>query len=194
PEEDFDRLKDFAERHGSIEYDYGYGKRKAEEVLMAAHQDRGFPVTTIRLPVVGGEGDPSLRYAGYCLRVGDGRPLALPDGGFPPLRHVYVGDVARTLAALPSAPHSIGQAYNLAGAEILSVRAMVASIADLMGRKVETVDIPTPALRVMGLGTAFSPFSQQAPQVPAIFKARRDLGWTPTPYMMWLEAAVRSAI
>src|SRR5678815_5195488 len=164
PEEEFDRLTDFAERPGSIEYDYGYNKRQAEQTLFAADQEHGFPVTAIRIPIVGGEGDVSLRYAAYCARVADGNPLALPDGGYAPFRHVYVGDVARTLASLPRLRGSIGQAYNLACAEILSVRSIVAAIAGLIGRKVETVDIPTPVLRAMGLGTAFSPFSQQAAQ------------------------------
>src|SRR5262249_9037080 len=126
PEEDFDRLGDFSERPTSIEYDYGYNKRKAEEALFEAHGQTGFPFTAVRLPIVGGEGDLSLRCASYCRRVGDGGPLALPDGGWAPLRQVYVGDVVRTLAALPGAPHAVGQAYNLAGAEILSVRAIVA--------------------------------------------------------------------
>ena len=38
------------------------------------------------------------------------------------------------------------------------------------------------------------PFSQQASQVPAIYKARRDLGWSPTPYAVWLERAVRWSV
>lgn len=193
PETDFERLDEFEERPGSIEYEYGYNKRKAEQVLFAAHRQEGFPVTTIRLPIVGGEADPSLRYASYCMRVGDGAPIALPDGGYAPFRHVYVGDAARTLASLPGKPKTMGEAYNLACAEILSLRSVVASIARLMGRTVETVEIPSPVLRSLGLPAAFSPFSQQAAQVPAIGKARRDLGWDPTPYQIWLERVVSDA-
>ena len=191
PEEDFARLADFPERPGSIEYDYGYSKRKAEETLFAAHRERGFPVTTIRLPIVGGEGDPTLRYASYCLRVADGGPIVLPDGGYASFRHVYVADAARTLAALPGIPRAVGQAYNLACDEILSVRSVVTRIASVLGCAVDTVEIPTPALRALGVGTTFSPFTQQAAQVPAIFKARSELGWAPTPYATWLERTVR---
>jgi len=191
PEEEFDRLGDIPEQPGSIEYDYGYNKRKAEETLFAAHTTSGFPVTTIRLPIVGGEGDPTLRYASYCARVSDGGPLILPDGGYAPFRHVYVADAARMLAALPGIPRAVGQAYNLACDEILSVRFVVARIADLLGRSVDTVEIPMPALEALGVGAAFSPFTQRAAQVPAIFKARGDLAWTPTPYIEWLERTVR---
>ena len=93
-----------------------------------------------------------------------------------------------------TAPSAAGQAYNLAGHEILSVRFVVESIAALLGRRVECVEIPTEALGWLGLGTELSPFSQRAAQVPAIFKARRDLGWEPTPYAVWLERAVRWAM
>ncbi len=189
-EDDFGRHGDFAEQPGSIEYEYGYNKRKAEEVLFAAHREKGFPVTAIRLPNVGGEGDPTLRWASYAMRIADGRPLILPDGGFAPFRQVYVGDAARALAGLPSVPGSVGQAYNLAGGEILSVRVLVLAMAELLGREVETVEIPCAELRAMGLGTRFSPFTQRAGQVPAIEKAQRDLGWISTPFRQWLGPTV----
>lgn len=194
PETDFNRLDEFAKRPGSIEYDYGYNKRMAERALRTAHHRSGFPFTAIRIPIVGGESDPSLRYASYSLRIADGAPLILPDGGYAPFRHVYVGDVARALAGLAGKPSAIGQAYNLACEEILNLRMIVASIARLIGRGVETVDIPTPVLRSLGLPAAFSPFSQQAAQVPAIWKARAELGWQPTPYMIWLDRVVHDAL
>ena len=190
PEEDFDRLGDFSERPESIEYAYGYGKRQAERIFFEAWRRHGFPITTIRMPIVGGEGDLSLRLASYCLRVGDGQPLAMPDSGLAPVRQVYVGDAARLLARLPAIPEAAGQAYNLAGSEILSVRAIVAAVARVMGRAVQMVDIPSDVLRLLGTDTAFSPYSQPAAQVPAIHKARRELGWSPTAYPVWLERAV----
>lgn len=193
-EEEFDRYADFPRAPSSIEYDYGYAKRKAEEALFAAYRERGFPVTVARLPVVGGEGDHTLRYASYCVRVADGGPVVLPDGGHAPFRHLYVGDAARALVALATVPRAEGQAYNVAGHEILSVRFIVESIAALLGRRVECIEIPTEALQRLGLATEFSPFSQRAALVPAIFKARRDLGWEPTAYAVWLERAVRWAM
>jgi len=197
PEEDFARLSDFEERPGSIEYAYGYAKRKAEEALFAAHARSGFPATAIRIPIVAGEDDYTKRYASYCLRVADGQPLILPDGGFAPFRHVYVGDVTRTLASLPSVPAAIGQAYNLACDEILSVRIVVDGIAGLLGRRPEIVDAPTGLLKSIMSGEAvagFSPLSQRAAQIPSVRKARRELGWSPTPFPVWLERAVRWAV
>lgn len=194
-EEDYDRLDVSAERPSSIEFAYGTGKRAAEEVLFAAHRESGFPVTALRLPIVGGEEDASLRYAGYLHRVEDGRPLVLPDGGHAPFRHAYVGDATRILAALPSMDAAVGRAYNLACGEILTLRRVVAAIAALRGRRVEVIDIPSAvARRVMGEGyAAWSPFSQQAAQVPSIARARCELGYEPTPFPAWLERGVRWA-
>lgn len=196
PEEEFDRHGEFAERPGSIEYAYGYGKRQAERAAFDAHREGRLVVTSVRMPIVGGEGDPSLRYASYVRRIQDGRPLILPDGGLAPFRHVYVGDAARALADLPGRVSSGGQAYNLAGDEILTERAVVEAIAELVGRRLETVDVPArilPRLGIPGPGVPFAPFSQQAAQVPAIHKARRELDWRPTPHEVWLERAVRWA-
>ena len=191
PEEDFDRYGDFEERKDSIEYDYGYNKRKAEEALFAAHRERAFPVTAVRMPNVAGEEDPTLRYASYVLRITDGGPLVLPDGGYAPFRHVYVGDAARALAGIPGQRDAIGRAYNLASHEILSVRRLVSDMAGLLDRRIDTVDIPSSIIDLRWPEAGFSPFSKRAAQVPAIARARREIGWSPSPYESWLEATVR---
>jgi nucleoside-diphosphate-sugar epimerase len=191
PEEEFDRLGDFDERPGSIEYAYGYAKRKAEETLAAAGRERGFPITSIRMPIVGGEADPSLRHVSYFQRIDDGRPLALPDAGVACFRQAYVGDAAETLADLPGKAQAIGRAYNLACAEILDLRRLVAMSADLLGRTVATVAIPFQVLDARGLDRTFSPFSQPVSQVPSIDRAVREIGYAPTPFAVWLERAAR---
>ncbi len=195
PEEEFDRHGDFAERPGSIEYAYGYAKRQAEEVLMQAQREGRLAVTIVRPPVAAGEDEPMLRYASYCHRLEDGSPLILPDGGTVPFRHVYAGDVARTLASIPDIPSAAGRAYNLASPELLSVRRLVTDIAALMERAPELVEIPVPILRGLAPGelevTAFSPFTQLAPQIPAVDRAIAELDWSPTPYPVWLERVVR---
>lgn len=69
----------------------------------------------------------------------------------------------------------------------------MAGIATVLGRDADPVDVPTGTVR-RHTGEAFAalyPFSQTAPQVPAIHKARRVLGWEPTPWSAWMERAVR---
>jgi nucleoside-diphosphate-sugar epimerase len=186
-EEEFHEFGEFEERPSSIEYDYGYGKRQAEEIFFAAHREGKLPVTICRLPIVGGETDPSLRYISYFYRIDDGRPLILPDAGAACFRHVYVDDVASLLPTLPERPEAAGRAYNLASEEVVDLGAVVRLAARFLDRPVATVPVPMEVLDARGLDREFSPFSQPASQVPCIARARKELAWKPTPYEEWLE-------
>jgi len=190
-EEDFERLSDFEERPSSIEYAYGYAKRKAEEVYAAAGREREFPFTAIRMPIVGGEADPTLRHISYFHRIDDGRPLVLPDSGVACFRQMYVGDAAETLADLPGKSVALRRAYNLACDEILDLKRVVAMSAGFLGRPVETIPIPLAVLDARGLDRSFSPFTQPVSQIPSIDRAKAELGYRPTPFAAWLERIAR---
>jgi nucleoside-diphosphate-sugar epimerase len=190
-EEDFDRevLPRPARRDGW--WDYGAGKRQCEEVISAAVRDDGFPATILRLPIVQGERDYTLRAYSYFLRLADGRPVILPDGGLCPATYIYQDDVIRTIAGNLGNTNSIGQAYNLAQPEIVTLRALVLKAAAFMGLTPEIADIPSDVLKRAGLGTDFSPFSLRRPFVMASNKAERDLGFSATPFDTWMGKTVR---
>lgn len=190
-EEDFDRAV-LPRPPGDAEWWlYGYHKRQCEDELREAGAKRGFPFTIYRLPIVFGERDYTLRAYSYFLRLEDGKPLILPDGGFNVFTHIYQDDVARTVAANLVNPAALGQAYNLAQPEILTLRAFVHEAARVLGREPEIVDIPWDVLEASGLGTAFSPLSTRRPFVLVTAKARRDLGFSTTPFAVWQERTVR---
>ena len=168
PEEEFDRFTDYDEQPSSIEYQYGYAKRTAEEALRKAHAESGFPYTTIRMPIVGGEADPSTRYHSYFRRIRDGQP-----------------------ARLPEIPGAAGREYNLACEEELTLREVVASSSRHLDTNAVTTDIPSDFLEKQGLAPEFSPFSQPLDQVPAIGRAKAEIGWKPTPYEEWLGRTAR---
>src|SRR5262245_34369656 len=77
------------------EWEYGMGKRAAEDELREAWSGSRFPGTALRLPVVNGERDPTRRLESYLWRLLDGGPVLLPDGGASRLRHVYCNDVVQ---------------------------------------------------------------------------------------------------
>ena len=93
------------------QWDYGFGKRAAENVLAAAWKESRFPSTRLRLPMVNGERDYHRRLEGYLWRLLDGGPLILPDGGDRPTRHVYGAAVARAIDALLGNAATFGQAF-----------------------------------------------------------------------------------
>lgn len=189
-EEDFDREVVPRPAGNAERWLYGFGKRGCEEVLREAHGRDRFPGTILRLPIVFGERDYTLRAYSYFLRLEDGRPLILPDGGLNVFTHIYQDDIARTVAANLLNPAAIGRVYNLAQSEILTLRGFVLAAARVLGREPELVDIPWDVLESSGLGTEFSPLSTRRPFVLVTERARRDLGFVTTPFPVWLERTI----
>ena len=169
---------------------YGYHKRRCEEVLSEAFQKSGFPVLILRLPIVIGERDHTLRAYSYFIRIEDGKPLILPDGGLNASTHIYQGDIAKTIASNLLNKASFGQAFNLAQEEIVTVKSFVLHAAKILEKKVDLVDIATPVLEGTVLGTAFSPYSRRRPFILSVEKAKRVLSFASTPFDLWLRKTV----
>ncbi len=160
---------------------------RVSNILAATHAGHGFPFTTLRLPIVIGERDYTLRAYSYFLRAGDGKPVILPDGGLCPSTHVYAGDVAAAISANLKNPASFGRAYNLAQEEIVMPREFVLKAAAVLGAKPEVVDIPRQVLERAGLEAAFSPYSVRRPFILSTRRAAAELGFVPSPFDGWLR-------
>ncbi len=189
-EEDFDRQLYPRPKKNSGWWEYGYQKRKCEEVLREAHEKQDFPVTMLRLPIVMGERDYTLRAYSYFIRLQDSRPLILPDGGMNVFTYVYQGDVAKTIASNLLNRSSFGQAYNLAQEEIVTLKDFVMKVGEIMKKKVEVVDIPSKVLENTSIGTSFSPFSMRRLFILQTQKAIKELNFSSTPFDIWLRKTV----
>lgn len=110
-------------------WEYGMGKRAAEDTARA----RGLPLTTLRIPIVHGLGDPEHRLLAYLARVLDGGPVLLPDGGSRRVRHVFADAVVDTIAALLGAPDTRG-AFNQTHDETPTLAALVGELFARVGR------------------------------------------------------------
>ncbi|UCC39231.1 MAG: NAD-dependent epimerase/dehydratase family protein [Candidatus Aminicenantes bacterium] len=190
-EEDFNRPLYSKPEANDGWWSYGFHKRECENVLREAFERHGFPVTMFRLPIVMGERDYSLRAYSYFLRILDGKPLILPDGGLNVSTHIYQDDIARTISSNLLNPSSLGQAFNLAQPEILTLRTFVLKSSEIMNKKIEIVEIPSAILEKAGLGISFSPFSMRRPFVLDIQKARRELSFSATPFDIWVGKTIR---
>lgn len=139
---------------------YGIAKRQAEDVLVAAGRDEAFPATRLRIPMVNGERDYYRRVESYLVRILDGGPVILPDGGHHPTRHVYSGAVVRLIAAILGDSRAVGRAYNLAQAETPTLAELVTLMAELLGAPARLAAIPAVELSEAGIvPQAISPFS-----------------------------------
>ena len=190
-EEDFDRELYPKPPTNDEWWLYGFHKRGSEEVLRRAYERTGFPATILRLPIVVGERDHTLRAYSYFLRIEDGGPIILPDGGLNVFTLIYVGDIAKTIASNLGRSSCFGQAYNLAQPEFLTARAFVLAAARFLDRQPELVDIPTDILERVSLGTQCSPFSMRRPFILATERAQREMGFQATPFLVWLEKTIR---
>ncbi len=189
-ERDFDRPLYPRLKEDNGWWSYGYHKRKCEEVLSQAHKKSGFPVTALRLPIIMGERDYTLRAYSYFLRIQDGKPLILPDSGQNAFTHIYQDDIVQTVTANLLNETAYGQIYNLAQEEVLTLKLFVQKAAEIMERKVEMVDIPSDVLQKLGLGTSFSPFSMRRPFILDVRKAKEELGFSSTPFAVWLRRTI----
>lgn len=146
----------------SDDYDswaYGAWKRDAEDEFASAFAGDGFPVTTIRLPMVASQRDHYGRIQAYLARLLDGNAILVPEERGLPLRHVYVGDVARFIVELISSRNGLGRAYNISYGESMSVIQFLDMLAAVVKRPLDLQHVPRADLTEAGLLPHCSPFS-----------------------------------
>lgn len=138
---------------------YGADKRDAEDAFMAARADSHFPVTTLRLPMVASERDHYGRIQGYTARILDGGPLLIPEGKGLPLRHVYVGDVARLIAGFAESDAGVRDDYNISYGASMTLETFIEVLSAAVGKTPDVVMTDRAALVARGLLPDCSPFS-----------------------------------
>jgi nucleoside-diphosphate-sugar epimerase len=170
---------------------YGVGKRRAEGAVLALRASHGMRAIVLRLPIVHGEGDGTLRLWAYLERLRDGAPVALPDGGDDLTRYLYAGDLARALVRLLQSAPPPEAVYNLSGADTLPLRAFLERAATLAGVSPKFVSISRDEAAAAGFDAAFSPLSGPWSSRPDPGRAMGDWGFTPSRLDEWLPGVVR---
>ena len=170
---------------------YGLGKRRAEKALLALRATHGVRGVALRLPIVQGEGDGSLRLWAYLERMLDGGPLVLPDGAQRLTRFLHVGDLARTLARLAASPSPRGAAYNLAQPDVLPLKTFLERVARAAKLEVRFVDATWEECRASGLDENFSPYAGQWTSVIDPSRAAAEWGFVGTRVDDYLPQLVR---
>jgi nucleoside-diphosphate-sugar epimerase len=190
-EDDFDRPLYPKPKDNADWWVYGYNKRKCEEVLRSAHKKQGFPATMFRLPMVMGERDYTLRAYSYFLRLMDKKPQILPDSGMNAFTHIYQGDIVESLVSNLQNALSIGEVYNLAQEEVVTLRSFVLKAAEILDAVPELVDIPAKVLNKVGLGTSFSPLFNRRALILDVQKTRKELNFSSTPFDSWMKKTIQ---
>ena len=111
-----------------------YLRSKAEaEKRVLAFQKAGLGETTIFRPsVIFGQGDSFINLFAKLIKTLPLVVLACPNARFQP---IHVEDVARALVDNLDQAHTFGQAYNLCGPKIYTLRELITFIAALLGKR-----------------------------------------------------------
>ena len=172
------------------EWRYGFTKREAEDTLLHAWQTNGFPVTTLRLPMVNSERDHFFRLYNYVLRLRDGGPILTPTTPSFPLRHVYGGDVINAIVRIAETGLGKGQAFNISQDETVSLDEFLGMVGEIMDVKPKIVRLPRATLEANGFLPDCSPFSERWMSELDNELSKTALGITYTPLKTYLRNIV----
>ncbi|REE80977.1 nucleoside-diphosphate-sugar epimerase [Paenibacillus taihuensis] len=139
------------ERDASPSFPYAYNKVLSENILLAAHDIRRFPVTIMRpAQTYGGSGTavPSVADGNYQMkRLREGRPIIVHGDGMSIWVACHRDDVARAFVAAIGNERTFGKAYNVTGEEWMTYDQYWRTIAQELGaQEPAIVHIPTDLL------------------------------------------------
>lgn len=173
-------------------WSYGAGKREAEAATHERVARDGWQAAILRLPIVMGAHDSSLRTWAHLERFRDGGPILLPDGGSRPTRFLWVDDVAAACSRILERWPLPSRVYHLAPREIVPLRDLLTRMAAAAGATPEFVDVSDAQLAGAGLDRQCCPYSGHWVSVLDPSRAEREWGFRGTPYADYVAGVVRA--
>jgi nucleoside-diphosphate-sugar epimerase len=125
--------------------------REAEAVFAKS----GLPGVVIRPSMVYGGGDKNVSRMAYYLTKTPIVPL--PDGGRALIQPVHYQDVAASIEAAMFRPHACGEPIVVAGPQAMTIRSLVETVAEALGRRVRIVPMPSQILHIAAAATRAIP-------------------------------------
>lgn len=132
---------------------YQRSKGRAERHVRAA--PAGLEWTLLRPSVIFGSGDSLLnRFAALLRLTGGVIPLARAGARFQP---VWIGDVVRAFEVALDSGSAHGQAYDLGGPEVITLRRLVEYTGEVIGVPAKVIPLPDAVSRVQAFVMDFVP-------------------------------------
>lgn len=136
------RLVHMSSLKASAEGPSAYQRSKAQaERLVASAQGERFQITILRPSVVFGREDRFLNLFAKLARMLPVIALASPNARFQP---IYVGDVARAIVSVLDDPRTFGQAYELCGPRVYTLRQLVDYVVRALGLRRPIIGLNQP--------------------------------------------------
>ena len=175
---------------------YVRNKAMSERRLFRMRQNTGLPVVTLRPPFIYGPGNPFYREAFFWDRLRDGRPIILPGDGYRLMQFVYIKDLVRACVRAMEEPAADGEAFNVANDRPITQAEFVQAVAAAAGKKPNIVRVPRERIAEaggdpMGQPGYFGVYLDVPPITSVVVKAKRILGFQPTPFDSGLKETYR---
>ncbi len=174
--EDFPRIIMLTQAVGLAAYEAE--KVQCEDYLLKSYRERGFPVTILRCPVIyGPENWMHEREFSFFVRFLQGRKVLVPGDGTTTLPFAHVDDVARAHLSVAGRKETLGQAYNIAAAEAITINGYLDAIAEILKVEAKKVYLEPKVMR--GLQHPIFPFRWDRSSFYGIYKAKEHFGFWP---------------
>ena len=173
---------------------YARGKAEMERTFLEAHAKEGFPVTFIRPSAIYGY-SRLFNVWGYSTRhiarIRADKPVIVPDTGESLIQPVYIDDVAEAILRVLAADAADGEGFNCAGPEPMTLFDMFKAHGNVLGKKVEIVEIPALVLHAIDPTRCVRAATNLVyHHAYDITKARTLLGWNPRNFMSGLRETI----
>lgn len=157
---------------------YSYNKSLIEEYLVDQFDKTGFPFISLRPSEITGPGE--IREWYYIDRIRNGRSkILLPGSGENLFQPGYIDDIVQAYLLAIVKENAVGECYNLAGDEIISLNELIKLIAEVLGERVKTVNIPYHIFRQLVPTKYFFPFNTKHSFIVDLTKTKSELGYQP---------------
>src|SRR6266853_1978100 len=175
---------------------YTRNKAMSERALFRLHQRVGLPVVTLRPPFLYGPENPLYREAFFWDRLRAGRSIILPGDGRRLMQFVYVKDLVRACVRAMEEPAAVGEAFNVANDRPITQAEFVQAVVAAAGKKPNIVRVPRERIAEhggdpMGQPGYFGVYLDVPPITSVVVKAKRILGFQPTPFDSGLKETYR---
>lgn len=175
---------------------YVRNKAMTERMLFRMHQKTGLPVVTLRPPFIYGPENPFYREAFFWDRLRDNRPIILPGDGHRLMQFVYIKDLVRASLRAMEEPAAVGEAFNVANERPITQAELIQAMAAAAGKKANVVRVPRERIveaggDPMGQPAYFGVYYDVPPITEVVVKAKRILGFQPTPFEAGLKETYR---
>lgn len=157
---------------------YALEKLQCEQFLLRMFEEKGFPVTIFRSPVIyGPENWMDEREGSYFVRLLQGRRILVPGNGATVLHFVHADDVARAYLVASGQKRALGKIFNIASDEAITIDGYIDTISETMNVKVSKVYVEPQVVCNLKRPIFFFPWERSS--FYDISRARDDIGYRP---------------